>query len=262
MRIKNIVKVMNFHSLLRVDSSKSKAEKYFSYEKAVRNFIDNILNNKKLILDKKMIKMNENGKELNIYIANDLGFCGNFNSNIRKVLTEDVESDKIIIGKKIKDDEGYENVKLAISKEEYYASVSKIEYLLFESIKNNQYKSFNIIYNHYYNVSKIERVKEQILPLKQIEQTDATEKYNEDFVIEGDINNILINIATLYVSYEIKVAVENSYASENIMRQMITKESLKKIDEIEVETKIKVRKEKSKKNLKKQIDNINKMNLQ
>ena len=28
MRIKSVVKVMNFHSLLRVDSSKKKAEKY------------------------------------------------------------------------------------------------------------------------------------------------------------------------------------------------------------------------------------------
>ena len=48
MRIKSVVKVMNFYSLLRVDSSKRKAEKYFGYEQAVREFIDNILNNKNL----------------------------------------------------------------------------------------------------------------------------------------------------------------------------------------------------------------------
>ena len=69
MKIKSVVKVMNFYSLLRVDSSKRRAEEYFGYEQSVREFIDNILNNKNLILDKKMIKMNEKGKELNIYIA-------------------------------------------------------------------------------------------------------------------------------------------------------------------------------------------------
>ena len=59
MKIKSIVKVMNFYSLLRVDSSKKNAEKYFGYEQSVKEFIDNILNNKNLILDKKMIEMNE-----------------------------------------------------------------------------------------------------------------------------------------------------------------------------------------------------------
>ena len=55
--------------------------------------------------------------------------------------------------------------------------------------------------------------------------------------------------------------MENSYASENIMRQMITKESLKKIDEIEEETVREERKKRQIKSLKKQLDNINKMNL-
>ena len=66
---------------------------------------------------------------------------------------------------------------------------------------------------------------------------------------------------TLYLGYEVKVAVENSYASENIMRQMITKESLKKIDEMEAEKKLTNRKKRQMKSLKKQLDNINKMNL-
>ena len=259
MKIKSVVKVMNFYSLLRVDSSKRKAEEYFGYELAVREFIDNILNNKNLILDKKMIKMNEKGRELNIYIANDLGFCGNFNSNIHEVLREDVENDKIIIGKKIANNSSYQNVVLSMSKEEYFNGTEQINRLMFESIKNRKYKQINIIYNHYYNISKIERVKTKILPLDKSE--NSNNKYQEDFAVEGNINSILLNIIALYLGYEIKVAVENSYASENIMRQMITKESLKKIDEIEEEEKRDLRKERNAKNLKKQLDNINKMNL-
>ena len=258
MRIKSVVKVMNFYSLLRVDSSKRKAEKYFGYEQSVREFIDNILNNKNLILDKKMIKMNEKGKELNIYIANDLGFCGNFNSNIHEVLKQDLDNDKIIIGKKIAKGNSYSNVLLSLTKEEYFASAETINKIMFDSIKKRKYKEINIIYNHYYNISRIERVKTRILPL---DKTKSKKEYQDDFAVEGNINSILLNIIALYLGYEIKVAVENSYASENIMRQMITKESLKKIDEIEEEQKREERKERNQKNLKKQLDNINKMNL-
>jgi len=258
MKIKSVVKVMNFYSLLRVDSSKRKAEEYFGYEQAVREFIDNILNNKNLILDKKMIKMNEKGRELNIYIANDLGFCGSFNSNIQEILRQDIENDKIIIGKKIAKDNQYSNVILSMTKEEYFEGADKINKIMFESIKNRKYKEFNIIYNHYYNISRIERVKTRILPL---EKTKNKKEYQDDFAVEGNINSILLNIIALYLGYEIKVAVENSYASENIMRQMITKESLKKIDEIEEEKTRDERKIKNQNSLKKQLDNINKMNL-
>ncbi len=259
MRIKSVVKVMNFHSLLRVDSSKKKAEKYSGYEQSVREFIDNILNNSNMILDKKSIQMNNNGKELNIYIANDLGFCGSFNSNITEMLKKDTNDDKIIIGKKIIKDKTYDNVILSMSKDEYFQSSGEINRIMFESIRDKKYKSINLIYNHYYNVSRIERVKQKILPL---DKTNGNpEDYQDDFAVEGNINSILLNVVALYLGYEIKVAVENSYASENIMRQMITKESLKKIDEIEEEKTREERKERQAKNLKKQLDNINKMNL-
>jgi F0F1-type ATP synthase gamma subunit len=259
MKIKSVVKVMNFHSLLRVDSSKKNADKHIGYEIAVREFIDNILNNKNLILDKKMILMNDEGIDLNIYIANDLGFCGSFNSNITEVLKQDLENDKIIIGKKIIKDKAYENVILSMTKDEYFENDFKITNLMHECISEKKYKSINLIYNHYYNVSRIERVKEKILPLDRTEEN--SEQYQDDFAVEGDLNSILLNIIALYLSYEVKVAVENSYASENIMRQMITKESLKKIDEMEEEKNREIRKEKKALSLKKQLDSINKINL-
>ena len=146
-----------------------------------------------------------------------------------------------------------------MKKDEYFEGSGQINKIMFDSIKDKKYKSINLIYNHYYNVSRIERVKRQILPLEKTK--NKKDEYNDDFAVEGNINSILLNIIALYLGYEIKVAVENSYASENIMRQMITKESLKKIDEIEEEKQRKERKEKQIKSLKKQLDNINKMNL-
>ena len=170
MKIKSTVKVMNFYALLRVDSAKRKAEEYFGYEQSVREFIDNILNNKNLILDKKMIELNPDGKELNIYIANDMGFAGSFNSNINEALKSDIENDKILIGRKIVKDKKYDNIIFSMTKEEYLSFEKDLNDYIFDSIKNKKYKSINLIYNHYYNVSRIERVKEQILPLEKSEK--------------------------------------------------------------------------------------------
>jgi len=258
MKVKSVVKVMNFHSLLRVDSSKKRAEKFFEYEKELTSFVDNILNNKNLILDKKMINLNPEGKALNIYIANDLGFCGNFNSNVNSFVKNDKDCDKIIIGKKIITNT--DDVILAFTKEEYLKNINKIEEILLDNIRKQKYKEEKIIYNHYYNISKIELVKKKLLPLEGEILEKKESKYKEDFVVEGNINEILANIIVLYISYEIKIATENSYASENKQKQTNTKESLKKIDEIEEQEKMRERKEIKMKDFKKLLDNIVKTN--
>ena len=129
----------------------------------------------------------------------------------------------------------------------------EIEDLLYDVIKNAKNSQINIIYNHYYNISNIQLVRKTLLPLKKKKKKGT---YLEDYTIEGDINQILLNIVVLYLAYEIRVAVENSYASENVMRQSITSESLKKIEEIEEEKTREERKEKNKKSFKKVIENF------
>lgn len=256
MKIENIVKVMNFHALLRVDFARKQAEKYFEYEKELNNFADIILNNRNLVLDKKTLKTNKKGKPLNIYIANDLGFCGNFNTNVNKIMEQDTESEKIIIGKKIL--KQGKNVLLAITKDEYKENTKKIEEILYNSIYKNINSEINIIYNHYYNISQIELIKKKILPIEN--KKKGKMEHKEDFIVEGDINQILINIIVLYLSYEIRLAQENSYASENVMRQMITKQSLDKLKEIKEESIKQQRKIHKQKSIKKTLENyINNM---
>ena len=260
MKVKSVVKVMNFHSLLRVDSSKKRAEKLFEYEKELTNFVDNILNNKNLILDKKVLKLSSSGKALNIYIANDMGFCGNFNSNVNSELKNNKDCHKIIIGKKImKTDDN--DVILSMTKEDYKNKSQELEDILLDGINKKKYSTINLIYNHYHNISKIELVKKQLLPLnKELLEKKEENTYKEDFVVEGNINDILVNIVTLYLLYEINIAIENSYASENIERQMLTKKSLEKIEEIEQEKKQEERKERKIKSFKKLLDSIIKTN--
>lgn len=261
MKIRNVVKVMNFHSLLRVDTARKNAEKYFEYEREITDFADNILNNRNLILDKKILKLNKEDKPLNVYIGNDLGFCGNFNTNVNDLAKADANVDKIVIGKKITNEK--QNVILSMTKDEYPNKIGEIEDILYDTILNAKYSEVNIIYNHYYNISKIELRRKKILPIENIkeEEIQSKKQHLEDFAIEGDINSILRNIIVLYLSYEIKIATENSFASENIMRQTITKESLKKLDEIEEANLRKERKVIKNKNFKKVLENFTNLNF-
>ena len=87
MSIRNVVKVMNFHSLLRVDKSRKKAAMYFDTERELFKVIRKILYNKNIILDKKSITPRPDAPVLNVYIGNDLGFCGDFNFSINKSIS-------------------------------------------------------------------------------------------------------------------------------------------------------------------------------
>ena len=136
--IKNIVKVMNFHSLLRIDKSKAKAEKYFAIEQQLDDMMYEILYNNNLNLDKKIIKENPNGEILNIYIGNDLGFCSNFNSLIKHQIIKDTNAKKIVIGKKIFTKR--EDIILSLSKEEFYKDSRSLENILYEYVEKNKVK--------------------------------------------------------------------------------------------------------------------------
>ena len=64
MGVEKVVKVMNFHSLLRVDKSKKIAEMYFNTEQELHHMMAKIVYNKNLILDKKMLLTSENAPVL------------------------------------------------------------------------------------------------------------------------------------------------------------------------------------------------------
>ena len=247
--IRNIVKVMNFHSLVRVDKAKKNTEKYFIVENELKDFIYKIIYNKNLNLDKKSYSPNEDGIILNIYIGNDLGFCGNFNSQLISTMKTDTNSKKIVIGKKIF--KKTDDIILNISKEEFYKDFSDIEKIIYENIFSNRIKEINVLYNKYYNVNDIRFEKVQLFP---IESSDK-KSLKVDYVIETDINKLIANLLALYLCYEIKIMESNSWASENVMRQTITKESLRKLDEIAEEKNRQERKEKNSESFKKQINN-------
>lgn len=257
MNVRNVVKVMNFHSLLRVDKARKDAEKYFVVEKQLRLMIASITNNRNYVLDKKVLTADNSKPVLNIYIGSDLGFCGGYNFTANDAAKKDDNSDKIMIGKKLW--KSMNNIKLQINKNDYLADRSPVTGFIYNAIVKRDYSEINIRYNEYLNSSTIKWETKRLYPLDFNDEEFKSLKFNDDFVCESDIDDLLVNMISTYVDYEVLITIKNSLASENIMRQNSTTESLKKIDELDEVKSYKVYKEKKAKISEKTIENFVKL---
>ena len=225
--IKNVVKVMNFHSLLRVDKARKKAEKYLSVGNEITKILSEIIYNKNIILDKQVLIPDQTKPILDIYVANDYGYCGDFNSSVRREILKNKDNYKIIIGKKIiyKDDKTV----LKIEKDLFNDEFLKIQHYIEKSLLDMSYREINIYYNHYYTSTTFEFKKVNVFPI------EFSGEYYEgtDFVAETDLKKMLKSLLSFYICYQLKMCECISEAAENLNRNQITKLALDKIEEKE-----------------------------
>lgn len=252
MRIKNVVKVMNFHSLLRVDASKRQAEIYRNVGDEITKIIRSILYNKNLVLDKKVLVPASNNSKLNIYIANDYGFCGNFNSQVSRQIKEDKDAFKIIIGKKMTYND--DKVLLKMNKDDFDKDFEKIESTINNAVANLSYSEINLYYNHYNSSTSFEFKKVNLFPLNFEGEYDD----KNDFVIETDITSMLHSLLAFYILYQLRMCECISRAAENVIRNQITSEALDRIKEMEEEQLHKLRKAVKSKQILKTVENFKK----
>ena len=227
--IKNVVKVMNFHSLLRVDKARKKAEKYLSVGNEITKILTEILYNKNLVLDKQILIPENDKPILDIYIANDYGYCGDFNSSVRRAIVQNKDNYKVIIGKKIlyKD----EKTVLKIEKDLFNEDFIKIQHYIEKSLLDMAYREINIYYNHYYSSTTFEFKKINVFPIEfKGEYYEGT-----DFIAETDLKKMLKSLISFYICYQLKMCECISEAAENLNRNQITSLALDKIEEIEEE---------------------------
>ena len=253
MKIKNVVKVMNFQALLRMDKALKEADKYRDVGKEITDILSRIMYNKNLILDKKILNPEPDKPELNVYIANDYGFCGNFNSEISRQIKRDADAYKIIIGKKIiyQDDK----VLLKIDKDDFFKRFGEIEECIDNALRYMNYSRINVFYNHYYSLTSFEFLKIQLFPVEF-----RGEYYEgEDFVAETDLNGILSSLMTFYVCYELKMCECISFAAENVLRTQITSSALEKLQEREEEMRHEEMKRKKEKSVLRSVENFKKI---
>lgn len=258
MSLKNVVKVMNFHSLLRVDRSRRAAKKYSQMEEMVLEMLDNILNNRNVILDVKALQMDPKSPRLLILLGSDLGFCGNLNNLVRRNFYEEKDENyrTVIVGRKLsflRD----ERTLIYQTRENFAKDHGELISLLTEGLVRKRFSTVSLIYNHYRNSSEVDFVNKVIFPLPK--GILGREIYKEDFVCEGDMQKLLLELTGLYLQYEVEIAAQVSRAAENITRQNITTESLKKIDEREAEQLLQERKERKSREFAKVLDNFTKL---
>lgn len=227
--IKNVVKVMNFHSLLRVDKARKRAEKYLTVGNEITKILTEILYNKNLVLDKQALVPDKNKPILDIYIANDYGYCGDFNSSVRRAIMQNVDNYKIIIGSKIvyKDNKTV----LKMEKDLFNEEFSKLQHYIEKSLIDMSYSEINIYYNHYYTSTTFEFKKVNVFPL------EFTGEYYSgvDFTAETNLQNMLKSLVSFYICYQLKMCECISEAAENLNRNQITNMALDKIEEKEEE---------------------------
>lgn len=258
MNVKNIVKVMNFHSLLRVDKSRKSAKKYAYLGDTVADMIDNIVNNRNILLDFKLLKVDKTKPELHIYLGSDMGFCANLNSNVNKEVWAEEDAYKILVGRKIRAKQEDDKVLMTMAREEFSNNMEEVLKIINDAFLNKKYSKICLIYNHYYSASEVEFTKKQLYPMPQHLRSENS--YNEDFAYEGEIEPLLTSLILLYMKYELIVAEEVSNAAVNITRQNTTKESLKKIDEREEMRAMLELKENREREFGKVLDNYTKLN--
>ena len=250
MNVKSVVKVMNFHSLLRVEKSRRKAERYLTMQAELEKMMKPIMNNRNLQLDK-IFKLPDPDKPvLKIYLGSDFGFCGSVNTSVSKVMNESRESTGIVIGKKLKAGEGTE---LMLLQEEIDERFPEITEYFRRAVRERCWSAIELVYNCYYSISQIRQITHRIYPLEL--GADETDKSAGDYMIEGDPERMLTEMMVLYLNVSFRIATASAYASENITRRNVTQESLRKLDEIEEEN---IRLERKKKNavsFSKTIDN-------
>ncbi len=226
--IKNVVKVMNFHSLLRVDKARKKADNYLKVGNEITTILSEILYNKNLVLDKEALVPNPNMPILDLYIANDYGYCGDFNSAVRRAILKNPNNDKIIIGKKIL----YKDAKtvLKIEKDDFNERFIEIQHYIEKALQDMSYSEINIYYNHYYSSTTFGFKKIKAFPI----EFDGKYYEGNDFVAETDLQKMLKSLVSFYICYQLKMCECISEAAENLNRNQITRMALDRIEEQEL----------------------------
>ena len=176
-----------------------------------------------------------------------------FNYQLQRAMKNDLDSYKIIIGKKIFKREQDDKVLLQIEKSTFLSDYHKIDSIISDYIYSKKIKEIDAYYNHYNNVNDIQFLKKKLFPLDIGTYDDVD--LNVDFTIETDINEFISSLLSLAICYQIKIFESNSFASENVIREKITSESIDKIKKKEEADRIRELKEKNAESFNKQINN-------
>ena len=182
---------------------------------------------------------------------------GMTSSVLTKIISSIMYNDNIVLDKNsIEPDASKPVLNIYIASDYgFCSSYNQVVSQKIKAINEKSYSKIVIYYNHYYNFSKSEFTSMQVFPVVY----DESAKENVDFLIETDIKSFINNLIVYYVCYELEICEIFSWASENVIRNAMTSSALKKLDELEMEEKLRELRKIREKGLKKNIENSKKV---
>ena len=224
-----ITKAMKMVAAAKLRRAQESAEKGRPYSEKMNNIILNLSSgiSDKENAPKLLSGTGEDKVHLCVVMTSDRGLCGGFNSNIIKKaklyfqnLTDSGKELKIItVGskgydqlKRVYHDKIIENISFKESKNTNYFDADKVGKIIIEKFEKKEFDVCSIFYNQFKNVITQIPQKQQIIPLKMLEEKDQSSNIGYEF--EPDEDEILGNLLPKNISTQIfKAMLENS-ASE------------------------------------------------
>lgn len=233
---KKITKAMELVASAKFGRLKKEHDSITTYCNSVKKlFVDLVGQSEDLSFLKK-----EEGKTLWIVVNSTLGLCGGYNSQINKIVEEQIKSDDLVIAVGEKAIQTYKKYNIVGS----YKSLSKpvnyteVKIILEETLKQhkiveNNVKTIKIAYSKFINAATFEPVIDDLFTFDVTEEKKSnTEEPKAEFIYEPNVEVALEHTIPLYVGACIYGALSHSFTSEEGSRRTAMESATDNAEEI------------------------------
>jgi F-type H+-transporting ATPase subunit gamma len=242
-----ITSAMKMVSSAKLRKAQKQIENFYPYEQKLTSILNNFLNNEETettsFSDEREIK-----KVAIVVFSSNSSFCGSFNSNVTKKLTQTVAQYKnlgkenifiIPIGKKI----AKNTLKLGFSVEENldsladkpnYKEAQKLSDKLMTLFIEKEIDKVELIYHHFISKGSQQLLQETLLPIKfsSIHNENEKKSTHYNYIIEPDKNAIIEELVPKVIRLKFYTALLDSSASEHAARTIAMQIATENADEL------------------------------
>ncbi len=244
--ISKITKAMKLVATAKLRRAKNNFENIREYYESVNNTVAELINNVKDL--SKVFPKNDNEKTLYIAITSDLGLCGGYNSNVLRLLKNNLKPNDVLvmIGTK-----GYNHMMSLNRKPEFnflktgdkpaYEIANTISLEALSQYYSNNIGKVKLIYTKYINTLTFEPTLRTILPVtKPVDENGKVIKLaTKNYEFEPDAETVFKKMIPLYVSSLIFGSISESKISEQSSRRTAMENATDNAEDLKVELELK-----------------------
>ncbi len=241
-KLEVVINSMHIHSLVRIERCLKEISVIENYNKVMQTTLHRIYNNKKLdIYEDLHLMANPDKRKLLVVLTSEKGFCGEFNSLINQRYQEIDEechiikigtkftikpTDDLICGRDINLEDLIGNIDV----------LTAITNSILEVYLSGECSGISFLYNKYINATTYKTELFETLPKVSIPENDDEDFSDFEYELSNDeLLKTCLGFSIFGLLYSIAI---NSFTSEVLQRNMITKGSKDKIEERAEELKV------------------------